>query len=177
MSEIFLLNKPYNVLCQFTDQNKRSTLADYVSIPNIYPAGRLDYDSEGLVILTSHGKLQYLITDPKNKMYKTYLVQIEGLVSDQALQELSLGVKLNDGLTLPAKVSLIEPPKIWPRFPPIRERKSIPTSWIKLSIREGRNRQVRRMTAAIGHPTLRLIRIAVGEWELGSLQPGEWQKI
>jgi len=177
MPEIILLNKPYQVLCQFTDTNQRATLANYISLPNIYPAGRLDYDSEGLVVLTSDGKLQHLITDPKNKLSKTYLVQIEGLPTAIVLKQLALGVHLNDGLTLPAKVSLIEPPKLWPRTPPIRERKNIPTSWIKLIIREGKNRQVRRMTAAIGHPTLRLIRTAIGDWKLGDLQPGEWQRI
>lgn len=177
MPEIILLNKPYRVLCQFTDTNQRATLANYISLPNIYPAGRLDYDSEGLVLLTSDGKLQHLITDPKNKLSKTYLVQIEGLPSVIVLKQLALGVHLNDGLTLPAKVSLIERPELWPRTPPIRERKNIPTSWIELIIREGRNRQVRRMTAAIGHPTLRLIRTAIGDWKLGNLQPGEWQRI
>jgi 23S rRNA pseudouridine2457 synthase len=175
--QIILFNKPYQVLCQFTDTSQRATLANYISTPDIYPAGRLDYDSEGLVVLTNHGKLQHLITDPKNKLPKTYLVQIEGLPDTILLKQLALGVKLNDGLTLPAQVSLIDPPEVWPRVPPIRERKSIPTSWIKLIICEGRNRQVRRMTAAIGHPTLRLIRIAIGDWQLGNLQPGEWQKI
>ncbi|KAF0250568.1 MAG: 23S rRNA pseudouridine synthase [bacterium] len=177
MTQLILLNKPYLVLCQFTDTSQRSTLASYISIPDIYPAGRLDYDSEGLVVLTNNGKLQHLITDPKNKLPKIYLVQIEGTPNTNVLKQLALGVKLNDGLTLPAEVSLIDSPQIWPRVPPIRERKNIPTTWIKLIIREGRNRQVRRMTAAIGHPTLRLIRIAIGEWKLGSLQPGEWQRI
>ena len=175
MSEIILFNKPYQVLCQFTDANQRTTLADYISVPNVYPAGRLDYDSEGLVILTRDGKLQHLITDPTNKLPKTYLVQIEGLPEKNLLKQLVSGVKLNDGLTLPAKVNLIEPPDLWIRTPPIRERKNISTSWIKLIIREGRNRQVRRMTAAIGHPTLRLVRVAIGDWQLGNLQPGEWK--
>ncbi len=176
MEQLVLLNKPYLVLCQFTDTSQRSTLANYISISDIYPAGRLDYDSEGLVILTNNGKLQHLITDPKNKLPKTYLVQIEGTPNANVLKQLALGIKLNDGLTLPAEVSLIDSPQIWPRVPPIRERKNIPTTWIKLIIHEGRNRQVRRMTAAIGHPTLRLIRTAIGEWKLGSLQPGEWQR-
>lgn len=177
MPEIILFNKPYNVLCQFTDHSDRATLANYISIPSIYPAGRLDYDSEGLVILTSNGKLQHLITDPRSKMLKTYLVQVDGTPSFEKLKQLTLGVKLKDGLTLPAKVNLIDPPQIWPRVPPIRERKNIPTTWIKLAISEGRNRQVRRMTAAIGHPTLRLIRLAIGNWQLGKLQVGEWQRI
>lgn len=175
MKQLILFNKPYQVLCQFTGENKE-TLANYISIPNIYPAGRLDYDSEGLVLLTNVGKLQHLITDPKNKMYKTYLVQVEGIPSKLALSKLSSGVELSDGLTLPAQATLIDPPELWPRVPPIRERKSIPTSWIKLAIREGRNRQVRRMTAAIGHPTLRLVRESIGNWHLGNLQPGQWKE-
>jgi 23S rRNA pseudouridine2457 synthase len=177
MSEIILFNKPYNVLCQFTDESNRSTLADYISTPNFYPAGRLDYDSEGLVILTNNGKLQHLITDPKNKMPKTYLVQVEGIPTNEKIRQLELGVKLKDGLTLPAKANLMDPPEIWCRTPPIRERKNIPTSWLKIIIYEGRNRQVRRMTAAIGYPTLRLIRISIGKWELENLQPGELEKL
>ena len=177
MRRLILLNKPYQVLCQFTDTDQRTTLSDYIKIPNIYPAGRLDYDSEGLVLLTNDGRLQHLITDPKNKMPKTYLVQVEGLPNPEALKQLAQGVRLNDGLTLPAQVSLIESPDIWARVPPIRERKNIATSWIKLIIREGRNRQVRRMTAAIGYPTLRLIRQSIGIWQLGNLTPGQWQEL
>jgi 23S rRNA pseudouridine2457 synthase len=176
MKRLILFNKPYQVLCQFSGEDKQ-TLADYIPIEDVYPAGRLDYDSEGLVLLTNVGKLQHLITDPKNKMFKTYLVQIEGIPTQSTIQKLTSGIELNDGLTLPAKASVIDPPEIWPRNPPIRERKSIPTSWIKLTIREGRNRQVRRMTAAVGHPTLRLIRESIGNWHLGNLQPGQWQEV
>jgi 23S rRNA pseudouridine2457 synthase len=171
---IILLNKPFDVLCQFTDEQGRATLADYVKQKGVYAAGRLDRDSEGLVVLTDDGKLQNHITDPKNKMWKTYWAQVEGEISDKAINSLSKGVELKDGMTRPAKVKKInEPADLWPRNPPIRERKHIPTSWIELSICEGRNRQVRRMTAATGFPTLRLIRIAVGDWKLEKLKPGE----
>ncbi|RME66032.1 MAG: pseudouridine synthase, partial [Caldilineae bacterium] len=155
----------------------RPTLADYIPVPDVYPAGRLDYESEGLVVLTNDGRLQHKISDPRHKLPKTYWVQVEGIPDDQALAQLAAGVKLKDGLTRPAQVRRIEPPDVWPRNPPIRVRKSVPDSWLELTIVEGRNRQVRRMTAAVGHPTLRLIRVAVGPWRLGSLQPGEWREV
>ena len=176
MTRLILFNKPYLVLCQFTDRQGRPTLADYIPIPNIYPAGRLDHDSEGLVLLTDSGSLQRQISDPRFKLPKTYWVQVENIPNDDALTRLAAGVALRDGRTRPARVARIEPPPVWPRTPPIRERRSIPTCWLCLTISEGRNRQVRRMTAAIGHPTLRLIRCAIGPWELGALQPGEWQE-
>jgi len=171
---IILLNKPFDVLCQFTDREGRRTLAVYVPEPGVYAAGRLDRDSEGLVVLTDDGRLQARISDPKHKMSKTYWVQVEGVPDAQALKALAEGVELKDGLTLPARVKIIdEPPGLWPRDPPIRVRQSIPTSWLELTISEGRNRQVRRMTAAVGHPTLRLIRYRVGSWTLDGLGPGE----
>jgi 23S rRNA pseudouridine2457 synthase len=175
MSKIILLNKPYGVLCQFTDRQGRPTLADYVDDKDVYAAGRLDKDSEGLVVLTDDGALQHKITDPKNKMEKTYRVQLEGEISDEALQALAKGIELNDGKTRPAKAKRIEQPApLWPRVPPIRERKNIPTSWVELSIKEGRNRQVRRMTAAVGFPTLRLIRYRVGSWTIDGINLGEF---
>lgn len=170
---IILFNKPFDVLCQFTDEKGRSTLADFIKHKNVYAAGRLDRDSEGLLILTDDGNLQHKITDPKNKMRKTYWVQVEGEITDDALKQLQNGVKLKDGFSKPAKVKKIaEPLTLWPRVPPIRERKNIPTSWIELSITEGRNRQVRRMTAATGFPTLRLIRYSVGEWTIDNINNG-----
>lgn len=174
MSKIILFNKPYDVLCQFTDNEGRTTLAEYIKEKKVYAAGRLDRDSEGLLILTDDGKLQNKITDPKHKLEKTYLAQVEGEITQKAIEQLKSGVNLKDGLTRPANVKIInEPEWLWPRTPPIRERKNIPTSWIELKIKEGKNRQVRRMTAATGFPTLRLIREKVGEWELSELQPGQ----
>lgn len=178
MTRLILFNKPYGVLCQFTDPAGRSTLADFLSIAGIYPAGRLDYHSEGLLVLTDAGSLQHAISHPRNKLPKTYWVQVEAIPDLRALQQLAQGVRLKDGRTQPAKVRRIEPPAVlWPRLPPIRERSAIPTSWLSLTLTEGRNRQVRRMTAAIGHPTLRLIRQAVGPWQLGSLLPGAWRAV
>jgi len=175
---IVLFNKPFGVLCQFTDHDSRPTLADYIDIKNVYAAGRLDRDSEGLLVLTDDGRLQNRITSPKNKMEKTYWVQVEHAVTDQALQQLRTGVSLKDGITRPARVRRIgEPAGLWPREPPIRQRKHIPTCWIELTLTEGRNRQVRRMTAAVGHPTLRLIRVQIGDWKLGDLKPGEYRRI
>lgn len=171
---IVLFNKPFDVLCQFTDEQGRKTLADFIKQKNIYAAGRLDRDSEGLLILTDDGRLQHKITDPKNKMQKTYWVQVEGEISDNAIRQLGKGVKLKDGLTKPAKAKkTAEPETLWPRVPPIRERKQIPTSWLELSITEGRNRQVRRMTAAAGFPTLRLIRYSIGDWTIDNIASGD----
>lgn len=171
---LILFNKPFNVLCQFTSPDGRATLADFISVPGVYAAGRLDYDSEGLLVLTDNGRLQQRIADPRHQLDKTYWAQVEGEPTDAALEPLRRGLELRDGLTRPAQARLIEPPAIWTRTPPIRERKSIPTSWIELTLREGRNRQVRRMTAAVGFPTLRLVRVAVGPWHLGELAPGQW---
>ncbi len=177
MSRILLFNKPYGVICQFSRDGLHPTLADYIALPDFYPAGRLDTDSEGLLLLTDDGMLQHRITDPKHKLTKTYWVQVEGLPDAVALTRLQQGVSLKDGLTLPAGARLIDAPAgLWPRDPPIRERKAIPTSWLELTIREGKNRQVRRMTAAVGYPTLRLIRYAIGDWTLGDLPPGEWRE-
>lgn len=178
MSHLLLFNKPFNVLCQFTDdplyKGQRETLADYIQRPGFYAAGRLDRDSEGLLLLTDDGKLQHQIADPKHKQPKTYLVQVEGELTKQAIQQLQQGVELKDGLTQPAKARKMPEPKwLWPRNPPIRERKNIPTSWLELTITEGKNRQVRRMTAAVGFPTLRLIRTRIGDYQLKNLQPGE----
>jgi 23S rRNA pseudouridine2457 synthase len=174
MAGIILFNKPHGVLSQFTDSAGRPTLAGYIRAPGFRVAGRLDLDSEGLLLLTDDGRLQQQIANPRYKRWKTYLVQVEGDVDDGALQRLERGVELNDGPTLPARVRWIEAPDLWPRDPPVRQRNSVPDSWLEIAIREGRNRQVRRMTAAVGFPTLRLVRIAIGEWQLGDLVPGEW---
>ncbi len=176
MASILLFNKPFGVICQFSQDGMHPTLADYIPVPEYYPAGRLDTDSEGLLVLTDDGQLQHRITDPKHKLPKTYWVQVEGVPSVSALAQLQQGVKLKDGITLPAQAKLMEEPAgIWPRNPPVRERRLIPTSWLELAIREGKNRQVRRMTAAVGFPTLRLIRYQVGNWTLDNLQPGTWK--
>ncbi|MBL9075218.1 pseudouridine synthase [Tabrizicola sp.] len=174
---LILLNKPYDVLCQFSREGERAVLADFVAVKGVYPAGRLDRDSEGLLVLTDDGKLQARIADPKHKLEKTYLAQVEGVVTEAALERLREGVELNDGPTLPAKArGVAEPAWLWPRVPPIRVRKSVPDGWIELVIREGRNRQVRRMCAAVGLPCLRLIRCRVGDWTLEGLAPGEWRE-
>ena len=175
---LLLFNKPFQVLTQFTSIDGKKTLKDFLSAPDMRPAGRLDYDSEGLVLLTDSGTLQARLADPRWKAPKTYLAQVEGIATNELLEPLRLGVKLADGPTLPAEARMIDEPQwLWPRTPPIRERKSIPTSWISLTIREGRNRQVRRMTAAVGLPTLRLIRWAVGPWTLEGLAPGESRRV
>lgn len=181
MPRLLLLNKPYGMLSQFTDRGDggatRDTLSDVIAMPGFYPAGRLDRDSEGLLILTDHGPTQARIADPRFKLPKTYLVQVEGIPDQDAIDRLMRGVALKDGTTRPAQARTIDPPALWPRNPPIRERKSIPDCWLELTIREGKNRQVRRMTAAVGHPTLRLIRWQIGDWTLDGLAPGEWQML
>ena len=173
---IVLFNKPYRVISQFSPEGDKTTLAHYIDMPDVYPAGRLDYDSEGLMLLTDDGKLQASITNPRNAKFKTYWVQVEGSPTRAALVRLQRGVELKDGKTLPARAKSIEPPDgLWERQPPIRQRKNQPTSWLEIQIREGRNRQVRRMTAAVGFPTLRLIRVSIDRWSLDGLQPGEYR--
>jgi 23S rRNA pseudouridine2457 synthase len=179
MSRLILFNKPHGVLSQFTDRSAptaRPTLSSYIDVPGVYPAGRLDRDSEGLLLLTDDGRLQARIADPRFKLAKCYLVQVEGEPGPAALDRLRRGILLNDGMTRPAQVERIAPPPVAPRDPPVRVRKTVPDSWIRLTIREGRNRQVRRMTAAVGHPTLRLIRWSIGPWTLEGLAPGEWRE-
>jgi len=175
MSRLILLNKPYGVICQFTPEGGHRSLADFVPVKRVYPAGRLDTDSEGLVLLTDDGQLQARIADPRHKLEKEYWVQVEGVAGEAALQSLQRGITLRDGPTLPALAQAMPEPQLWPRDPPIRYRASIPASWLKLVIREGRNRQVRRMTAAVGLPTLRLVRWRVGDWALDALAPGQWR--
>ena len=175
MAQLILLNKPFQVLSQFQDDRGRRTLADFIPVPGVYPAGRLDWDSEGLLLLTDDGGLQARISSPRFHLAKTYLVQVEGKPGGQDLQKLRQGIDLKDGPTRPAKVELIEAPSLWPRHPPVRSRKTVSDSWLKLTIDEGRNRQVRRMTAAMGFPTLRLVRWQIGDWTVEGLAPGEWR--
>ncbi|GAB3679603.1 pseudouridine synthase [Salinisphaera aquimarina] len=177
MPRLIAFNKPFKVLTQFTDADNRATLKDFIDVPGVYPAGRLDRDSEGLLLLTNDGGLQARITDPKHKLAKTYWVQVDGEPGERQLEQLRAGPTLKDGPTRPADIEVIAEPALWLRNPPVRYRKSVPTTWLAITIREGRNRQVRRMTAAVGLPTLRLVRVAIGDWELGALQPGEWREL
>ena len=179
---LIAFNKPFGVLSQFTDKgtegSPRQTLSDFIDLPGVYPAGRLDRDSEGLLLLTDDGRLQSRIADPRHKMEKTYLAQVEGLPEPDALEAFRRGLDLKDGRTRPAKVRQVDAPEgLWERDPPVRYRKSVPDCWLEVGLREGKNRQVRRMTAAIGHPTLRLIRIQIGDWSLGDLTPGAWREV
>jgi 23S rRNA pseudouridine2457 synthase len=177
MTALILLNKPYGALCQFSAPDARPTLADFVDVPGVYPAGRLDADSEGLVVLTADGALQARIADPRHRLAKTYYAQVEGEPTDEAIAALARGVALRDGPTLPAIVRRLDPaPALWPRDPPIRVRRAIPTAWLSITLSEGRNRQVRRMTAAVGLPTLRLVRWSVGPWTVEGLAPGRWRE-
>ncbi len=178
MSRVILLNKPYGVLCQFTSEAGRATLKDFVAVPGVYAAGRLDADSEGLVVLTDDGALQARISHPRHKLAKTYWAQVEGIPDEAALMRLRAGVDLGDFITKPCQARVIdEPADLWPRVPPIRYRAAIPTSWVELVLTEGKNRQVRRMTAKVGFPTLRLVRWAVGSWNLDGLTPGTWREV
>lgn len=174
---LLLFNKPFRVLSQFSASGGRVTLADYIDVPGVYPAGRLDYDSEGLLLLTDDGQLQALLSQPRHRTWKTYWAQVEGVPDQAALERLRAGVELKDGPTLPARARLMPAPELWPRDPPIRVRREIPDSWLELRIREGRNRQVRRMTAAVGYPTLRLVRAEVGPFGLAGLDPGAWREV
>jgi 23S rRNA pseudouridine2457 synthase len=176
VARLILFNKPYGVLTQFTDAAGRATLAAYISVPNVYPAGRLDRDSEGLLLLTDDGHLQHRLSDPRHKEAKTYWVQVEGEPADAVLEQLRRGVMLDGQRTRPARVQRMSEPTLWPRDPPIRVRRHIPTAWLEIELTEGRNRQVRRMTAALGHPTLRLVRYAVGAYTVDGLKPGEWRE-
>ena len=177
MGRIILFNKPWGVLTQFTDPEGRPTLADYIPIPRVHAAGRLDRDSEGLVVLTDDGRLQARLSDPRHQASKTYWVQVEGLPGADALQALRAGVELRDGPTRPARVEPMDPPELGPRDPPVRVRRRIPTRWLAITLTEGRNRQVRRMTAAVGHPTLRLVRYRVASWTIDGIRPGEYLEI
>ena len=181
MSEIILFNKPYRVLSQFTDRasgsEARATLADFIQAPGFRPAGRLDYDSEGLLVLTADGSMQQKIAHPRGGQRKVYWVQVEGSITGEACRALRRGIHLKDGLTRPAEAQPIAPPAVWPRHPPIRQRKTITDSWLEIVITEGRNRQVRRMTAAVGFPTLRLIRVAVGPWQIDDIEPGGYRRV
>jgi 23S rRNA pseudouridine2457 synthase len=176
MAVLLLFNKPFRVLCQFSPEGDKATLADYIQMPGVYPAGRLDYDSEGLLLLSDSPRLRDRLTHPRHKLPKTYWAQVENIPAEAALERLRQGVLLNDGWTLPAQARLIEEPDLWPRDPPIRYRAAIPTAWIELQIHEGRNRQARRMVAAIGHPALRLVRCAVGEWRVDGIGVGEYRQ-
>lgn len=180
MARLLLFNKPFGVLSQFTDRGsptERATLSEFIAVNGVYPAGRLDRDSEGLLLLTDDGKLQARIADPRFKLPKTYLVQVEGDPQKEALDRLRKGLRLKDGMTLPAEAARIDPPDLWPRNPPIRVRKSVPDSWLKITIREGRNRQIRRMTAAVGLPTLRLVRWSIGDWTVAGIAPGAFEEV
>ena len=177
MPKLVLFNKPYGVLSQFTPEGKWRALGEFITLKGVYVAGRLDADSEGLLILTDDGKLQARIADPKHKLAKTYWVQVEGEPTEAQLQRLRDGVELNDGMTLPAEARQLDEPELWPRNPPVRFRKSVPTHWLELVIREGRNRQVRRMTAAVGLPTLRLVRVRIGDWSIEGLDQGQWKEV
>lgn len=175
--KIILFNKPYGVLTQFTDKEGRPTLGDYIPVKDVYPAGRLDKDSEGLVVLTDDGQLQHQISNPQFKLPKTYWVQVEGKPNMDVINQIQLGVELKDGITKPAQARIMTPPKVWQREPPIRQRENIPTTWLEIKVTEGKNRLVRRMTAAVGYPTLRLLRYAVGDWTIDGLESGQWRQL